>query len=305
MICTRRNPCIHKSSHAVRQLRTQDRTMGYATCYCTGLNLKVSLRKSWNRSRTFEMLEMVLTLISCPKRCGIMLDYVKTNWNFECPRWWHIVKDNIALLSEEDWRGGFDALHCSTLTAWKNCSDSPLHTFCCLIISWCPDLSRKRYLGSGHHLISPDITERQPRIFGVLWKFFEKSMLVGVFRFHGRRRTADRYVLPWHWPLDYQNSLLNVLSKVKTGEVTCSSLKYRFGAYLMLSLHRSWPQTPPAMGRVWLGRSVPRCQALRSSRIVARIEFSQLVSSQHVIVSYKDVLKSISDFCYITDVKLL
>ncbi|MDD4763091.1 MAG: hypothetical protein PHR58_04475 [Sphaerochaetaceae bacterium] len=301
-----------KASHAVRQLRTaRIGTMGYRDMLLYGTQFEgVSLRKKLGiEVEPFEMLEMVQHLDHIdPKDVGIMLDYVKTNWNFELPCDDEILVKGITYalaIGKKIEERGFDAITLLDVDGMKKLLGfPPAMTFMLLDHFYgVQTIPENDILGAVTQLISANITGTTAPYLEY-YEFFEKSMLVGVPDFMVEDATSGPItVLPTAFGL-LSKSLLNV-SKVKTGEVTCSRLIYRNGAYLMHS-YTGVATTPPAWVECGWEDPVPQLPSLEIFPHSCTVkEFSQLVSSQHVIVSYTDVSQSISDFCYITDVKLL
>ncbi|HQQ41158.1 MAG TPA: hypothetical protein PLR57_06580, partial [Clostridia bacterium] len=119
------------------------------------------------------------------------------------------------------------------------------------------------------------------------YEFFEKSMLIGVPDYVPAAATEGQtHVLPTAFGL-LSASLLNV-SRVKTGLVTCLRLINKDGRYGM-HMYLADAKNPPDWEEFGWAPPAPHLPSLEVfPRDCTVEEFSQKVSSQHVIVCYGD-----------------
>jgi L-arabinose isomerase len=136
------------------------------------------------------------------------------------------------------------------------------------------------------------------------YEFFEKSVLIGVPDFVPKAATAgDVKVLPTAFGL-LSTSLLNV-SAVKTGQVTCARLIYKKGRYYM-HIYRGNAETPPSWNEYGWASPAPQLPSLMVTLDSCTVEeFSQKVSSQHVLVCYGDHTETLTDLCALLDITVL
>ena len=136
------------------------------------------------------------------------------------------------------------------------------------------------------------------------YEFFKDSMLIGVPDFIPQAATdGDVKVLPTAFGL-LSASLLNV-SKVKTGKVTCARLVYKKGVYYM-HLFTGLAEAPPVWEEYGWKPPAPQLPSLRIFPESCTVEeFSQKVSSQHVLVCYGDHSEAVRDLCALLDIRLM
>jgi len=136
------------------------------------------------------------------------------------------------------------------------------------------------------------------------YEFFEKSMLIGVPDYVPAAATEGQtHVLPTAFGL-LSASLLNV-SRVKTGLVTCLRLINKDGRYGM-HMYLADAKNPPDWEEFGWAPPAPHLPSLEVfPRDCTVEEFSQKVSSQHVIVCYGDHREAVTDFCRLLDIDLL
>ncbi|MDR2617580.1 MAG: hypothetical protein LBC62_01805 [Treponema sp.] len=136
------------------------------------------------------------------------------------------------------------------------------------------------------------------------YEFFTDSVLIGVPDFIPQAVTDGKVtVLPTAFGL-LSASLLNI-SKVKTGPVTCARLVYKNGGYYM-HIYRGTAGKPPEWNEFGWAPPAPQLPSLRVKLESCSVkEFSQKVSSQHVLLCYGDHTETLKDLCGILGITIL
>ena len=136
------------------------------------------------------------------------------------------------------------------------------------------------------------------------YEFFPKSMLIGVPDYVPESVTdGEVTVLPTAFGLMAKSIV--VVSKVKTGYVTCARLIYKKGKYYLhaFTADAKTPMPWEEFGWAPPAPQLPSLEIFPDSCTVE--EFAQKVASQHIIFAYGDHMESLRDFCRLTDIEMI
>jgi len=136
------------------------------------------------------------------------------------------------------------------------------------------------------------------------YEFFPKSMLIGVPDYVPESITDGKVtVLPTGFGM-FAKSIV-VVSKVKTGYVTCARLIYKKGKYYMHAFTADAKAPMPWEEFGWAppAPQLPSLELYPDSCTVE--EFAQKVASQHIIFAYGNHMESLTDFCQLTGIEMI
>jgi len=136
------------------------------------------------------------------------------------------------------------------------------------------------------------------------YEFFPKSMLIGVPDYVPESITDGKVtVLPTGFGM-FAKSIV-VVSKVKTGYVTCARLIYKKGKYYMHAFTADAKAPMPWEEFGWAppAPQLPSLELYPDSCTVE--EFAQKVASQHIIFAYGNHMESLTDFCHLTGIEMI
>lgn len=257
----------------------------------------------------FEMLEVVQNLETLdPKEIAENIAFVKTNWVFDKPCDDSVIETGVKYalaVGKKIKERGYKAITLIDVDGMKKLVGFPPAMVFMLLERNCGVLTvpENDVMGAVTQLIANGLTgEIVPYL--EYYEFFEQSMLIGVPDFVPAAATAGQtHVLPTAFGL-LSASLLNV-SRVKTGLVTCLRLIYKDGRYGM-HMYLADAKNPPDWEEFGWAPPAPHLPSLEVfPRDCTVEEFSQKVSSQHVIVCYGDHREAVKDFCRLLDIDLL
>ena len=257
----------------------------------------------------FEMLEIVQNLETLdPNEITENIAFVKTNWVFDKPCDDGVIETGVKYalaVGKKIKERGYKAITLIDVDGMKKLVGfPPAMVFMLLERNYgVLTVPENDVMGAVTQLIANGITgEIVPYL--EYYEFFEQSMLIGVPDFVPAAATAGQtHVLPTAFGL-LSASLLNV-SRVKTGLVTCLRLIYKDGRYCM-HMYLADAKNPPDWEEFGWAPPAPHLPSLEVfPRDCTVEEFSQKVSSQHVIVCYGDRREAVKDFCRLLDIDLL
>ncbi len=257
----------------------------------------------------FEMLEIVQNLETLdPNEIAENIAFVKANWVFDKPCDDGVIETGVKYalaVGKKIKERGYQAVTLIDVDGMKKLLGfPPAMVFMLLERNYgVLTVPENDVMGAVTQLIANGLTgDIVPYL--EYYEFFEKSMLIGVPDFVPAAATAGQtHVLPTAFGL-LSASLLNV-SRVKTGLVTCLRLIYKDGRYGM-HMYLADAKNPPDWEEFGWAPPAPHLPSLEVfPRDCTVEEFSQKVSSQHVIVCYGDHREAVKDFCQLLDIDLL
>ena len=257
----------------------------------------------------YEMLEMVRAIDTLEAEAiAEGVNFVKTNWVFkkECAdaTIQQGVKYALAIAKKIRERG-WEAITLIDVDGMKKIEGFPPAMVFMLLEHYCNVLTvpENDVMGAVTQLIMKYITG-QIVPYMEYYEFFEKSMLIGVPDFIPKAATkGDVEVLPAAFGL--LNTSVLIVSKAKTGYVTCCRLVYLKGKYKM-HVYTGEAKDPPAWNEFGWDDPAPQLPSLEVFPDSCTVEeFAQNVSSQHVIVAYGDYSEAVRAFCKMMDIELV
>jgi L-arabinose isomerase len=300
-----------KASYAAEKLRSaRVGTMGYRDMLLYGTQFEGnSMRgKIGVEVEAFEMLEMIQNIeILDPKAIREGVDYIKKSWKFEDSCDDEIIVKGVKYalaVGERIKKRKYEAITLIDVDGMKKLLGFP-PAMVFMLLEHCYGVQvipENDVMGAVTQLMLSYLTDQQIPYLEY-YEFFEKSVLIGVPDFVPEAVTAgDIKVLPTSFGL-LSASLLNV-SAVKTGLVTCARLLYLNGKYLM-HLYRGEAKSPPDWAEYGWAEPAPQLPSLEVFPDSCTVEeFSQKVSSQHVLVCYGDHTEAIKDLCTLLDIEI-
>ncbi len=139
--------------------------------------------------------------------------------------------------------------------------------------------------------------------YGEFYEFFENSFIIGVPDFIPFEVTKGNPALHSAEFGVLSTSLMNV-GKYKDGLVTLSRLIYLDGKYYMHLLTGDAKQPPKWEESGW-SQPAPQLPSLEVFPHVLMEDFTEKVSSQHIIVSYGDNTEAIKSLCYLLEIDVI
>ncbi|MCI8418609.1 MAG: hypothetical protein HFI33_14130 [Lachnospiraceae bacterium] len=286
-------------------------TMGYRDMLLYGTQYEGnSLRADLGvEVEPFEMLEMVQNTEKLSKeKVAEWTRYVQDNWVFEKPCDSQIVETGVKYalaIGKKIEERGYQAISLIDVDGMKKLLGFPPAMVFMLLNHFygVQVVPENDVMGAVTQSMLSLITgDTVPYL--EYYEFFKTSMLIGVPDFIPEAATdGDIRVLPTAFGL-LSASLLNV-SKVKTGYVTCARLVYKKGAYAM-HMYTGEAKTPPSWEECGWEPPAPQLPSLEVFPDSCTVEeFSQKVSSQHVIVAYGDYRETLTDLCKLLHIEIL
>ncbi|MEN6418970.1 MAG: hypothetical protein ABFC73_08635 [Clostridiaceae bacterium] len=300
------------AAHTAKLLRSaRVGTMGYRDMLLYGTQFEGnSMRGQLGvEVEPFEMLEIVQNLETLdPNEIAENISFVKKNWVFDKPCDGGVIETGVKYalaVGKKIKERGYKAITLIDVDGMKKLAGfPPAMVFMLLERNYgVLTVPENDVMGAVTQLIANGLTgEIVPYL--EYYEFFEQSMLIGVPDFVPAAATAGQtHVLPTAFGL-LSASLLNV-SRVKTGLVTCLRLIYKDGRYGM-HMYLADAKNPPDWEEFGWAPPAPHLPSLEVfPRDCTVEEFSQKVSSQHVIVCYGDHREAVKDFCRLLDIDLL
>jgi len=286
-------------------------TMGYRDMLLYGTQFEGNSMRSQIgvEIEPFEMLEMQQNLQKLDENeVAEGVSFVKNNWKFEKPCDDGIivtgVKYALAIVKKIKERG-YEAISLIDVDGMKKLLGFPPAMVFMLLEHYCgvQTVPENDCMGAVTQLMLKFVSG-QVAPYLEYYEFFEDSMLIGVPDFIPQAATdGDVKVLPTAFG-QLSASLLNV-SKVKTGKVTCARLVYKNGNYY-LHLFTGHAETPPAWEEYGWKPPAPQLPSLKIFPESCTVEeFSQIVSSQHVMLCYGDHSEALKDLCALLDIMVI
>jgi L-arabinose isomerase len=298
-----------RAAHAVANLRTaRIGTMGYRDMLLYGTQYDGnSLRSQIGvEVEPFEMLEMIQNIEKLEySEIQSGIQYIKKRWTLvnECAD--SIIEPGVKYalaIGKKIKERKFEAITLIDVDGMKKLLGYPPAIVFMLLEHYygVQTIPENDVMGSVTQLIMNYLTGQIAPYFEY-YEFFKHSVLAGVPDFVPEPVTdGDIKVLPAAFGL-LNTALLNI-SKVKTGKVTCTRLFYMKGKYYM-HLYTGKAKAPPAWEEYGWERPAPQLPSLEIEPDSCTVEeFSQKVSSQHVIVSYGNHVEAVRDMCALLDI---
>lgn len=275
----------------------------YNTLY-EGLSLK---SKIGTEIEFFETLEMVKeSEVVAKEAVDELLAKLKQEWDFEKPADDSLLRKGIAFylaIKKIARQNGFDALSLKDVDGMKKLLSFPPAMIFMLIadeLKLCA-IPENDAMGAVTQLIVKKLTG-QCAAYLEFYEFFESSVLLGVPDFVPAEVVEGRVKVT---PAAFGNisgGLLNT-SVMKTGRLTMARLSNTGDRYTMHLCTgegrlKSWEEAG------W-DNPAPQLPSLEIFLDTPVEDFAQKVSGQHYIIAYGDHRRTLSDFCYLKDIKIV
>jgi L-fucose isomerase-like protein len=301
-----------KAAYGAKKLRSaRVGTMGYRDMLLYGTqfegnSMRAQLGVEIEPFETLEMQQNLEKLDAAAIADGVA--FVKNNWKFEKPCADETISTGVKYalaIGNKIKERGYEAVTLIDVDGMKKLLGFPPAMVFMLLDHYygVQTIPENDCMGAVTQLMLGYLTgQRIPYL--EYYEFFKNSMLIGVPDFIPSAATAgDVKVLPTAFGL-LSASLLNV-SEVKTGYVTCARLVYKNGSYYM-HFYTGTAEAPPDWAEFGWADPAPHLPSLRISPDSCTVEeFSQKVSSQHVLVCYGDHSESLRDLCSLLDIKII
>ena len=297
--------------YALRKLRNaRIGTMGYRDMLLYGTMFDgVRLRSHIGiEVEPFEMLEIVQNIQKVPKqKIENVITFVRENWTITKPCEDEILAKYIAYslaIAEKVEKRKFDAISLIDVDGMKKLLGLPPAMIFMLLDHYCEvcTIPENDIMGSVTQLIVKYCTG-QIGAYAEFYEFFENSFLVGVPDFIPEQVTkGTTAITPAAFGL-LNTSLLST-SKFKDGLVTMARLIDLDGKYHMHLLRGNAKQPEPWEECGWESPA-PQLPSLEITPECSMQEFSEKVSSQHIIIAYGDVTESLSQLCKLLDIEII
>jgi len=257
----------------------------------------------------FEMLEIMQNLETLDeKMISDGIRFINSNWKFAKPCAQSVIENGVKYalaIKKKIEERGYEAVSLIDVDGMKKLVGFPPAMVFMLLEHYSDVLTipENDIMGSVTQLIMKFITG-QTAFYLEYYEFFEKSILLGVPDYIPAAITdGDIEVLPTAFG-QLSTSLLNV-SKVKTGYVTCARLIYINGEYKM-HIYKGEAKSPRKWEECGWEAPAPQLPSLEVFPDSCNVEeFTQKVSSQHVIVCYGDHAEALRDFCMLQGIEII
>ncbi len=257
----------------------------------------------------FEMLEMMKNIETLDdEKIAAGIAFVRENWKIQEACDDGIIEKGVKYalaIGKKIRERGYDAVTLLDVDGMKKLCGFPPAIVFMLLERWYGVVTTPEndVMGNVTELMLRYITD-QNAFYMEYYEFFKDSMLIGVPDYVPVPAIeGDVELLPTAFGL-LEKSLLNV-SRVKTGCVTCARLTYKKGRYA-LHMYTADAQEPPAWNEYGWAPPAPQLPSLRVYPDSCSVEaFAQLVSSQHVIVSYGNHTEALRDLCKLLDIEVM
>lgn len=302
-----------RAAYAVKQLRTSRvGTMGYRDMLLYGTQFEGnSMRgKIGVEVEPFEMLEMIQNLEKLdPQKIAEGVQYVRDNWkivqNCDDKIIETAVKYTLSIGKKIQERG-YKAITLIDVDGMKKLCGFPPALVFMLLERWYGVLTTPEndVLGNVTELILHYLTG-QISWYMEYYEFFKDSMLIGTPDYVPAPVVdGEVKLLPAAFGL--LNTALMSVSKVKTGYVTCARLIYKQNGQYAMHFYTAEAKEPPTWNEYGWDDPAPQLSSLRVYPDSCTVkEFSQKVSSQHVILCYGDQTKALEDFCHLMNIEVI
>ena len=277
----------------------------YGTMY-DGASLRAKLGVEVDH---FEMLEMVRDIEAMDEaQVQQTVRFVKENWCFLKPCDDEIIRRGAQYalaIGKKVEENGWEAVSILDVDGMKKLLGFPPAMVFMLLDHYygVQTIPENDIIGAVTQLVMKYITgETVPYL--EYYEFFTDSVLMGVPDFIPKAAVdGDVMLLPTAFGL-FSASLLNV-SNVRTGYVTCVRLIYINGKY-KLHMYAGEAKKPCSWEECGWDAPAPQLPSVEVFPHTCCVkEFSQKVSSQHVIVGFGDFTEAVRDFCRLLDIELI
>lgn len=255
----------------------------------------------------FEMLEMVqLTDHIEENDVSAVLEKIKQDWEFVKPVDGDFLKKGIRYylaVKKIAIGNGFDAISLKDVDGMKKILNYPPALIFMLLsneMNLCT-IPENDAMGAVTQLIIKQLTG-QCAAYLEFYEFFEKSVLMGVPDYVPAEIVNGRVKVTRAAFGGISGGLLNI-SEIKTGRLTIARLSNTGDRYAMhvctgTGKLRSWEEAG------W-DKPAPQLPSLEIFLDTPVEDFAQKVSGQHYIIAYGDHVRTLSDFCYLKNIKLI
>ena len=304
------NAFLKASKAAVKLRSARVGTMGYRDMLLYGTQFEgTSLRRQIGvEVEPFEMLEMVQTMETLDSESvNDSVEWVKNNWTFIKPCEDEVIRKAVSYalaLGEKIKSRGYEAITLIDVDGMKKLLSYPPAMVFMLLhkLYGIETIPENDVLGNVTQLMLKYITGTTIPYLEY-YEFFENSVLAGVPDFVPCSVVdGEVRLLPAAFG-QLASAPMNV-SSVKTGYVTCVRLVYINGTY-KLHMYTGEAKKPPLWEEFGWEPPAPQLPSLEIVPDSCTVEeFSQKVSSQHVLVAYGDHTETIKDLCSLLDIEI-
>jgi hypothetical protein len=300
-----------RAAYAFKKLRTSViGTMGYRDMLLYGTMADgVTLKSKFGiEMEPFESLEISIEAEKVsPDEIKKGVEFVRKNWKFtkECSDKELEPSVSYAIaISNRIKKRHYSAISLIDVDGMKKIIGLPPALIFMLLDAFCDvcTIPENDIMGSVTQLIVKFSTG-QIAPYGEFYEFFEKSFIIGVPDFIPKEATkGDSILAPSAFGL-LATSFPSV-SQFKDGPVTLARLINIDGVYKM-HMFCGESKQPPAWEECGWEPPAPRLPSLEVFPSCSMDEFSQKVSSQHIILAYGDESDVLRQLCYLLNIEVI